>query len=127
MRCMNRNKLLFYYAPFLKKVELADEYGNKTGEYELVYGNPVKCFFNVSAAQGETQSRQFGESVIYDRVIVCDKPNIPIDEYSILWVDTVPEITEDGSTTTPYDYIVKEVAKSINSVAIAISKVVVRE
>ncbi len=55
----------------------------------------------------------------------------PIDEYSVLWVDTTPELNEDGTlvvneegqVTTPYDYIVKKVAKSLNGVSIAISKV----
>ena len=80
---------------------------------------------NVSAAQGEMQSRQFGESESYDKVIVLDDRNAPIDEHSILWVDTLPHLNEDGSTDTPHDYIVRRVARSINGVSIAIGKVVV--
>ena len=123
MRCLLRNMRTFYYAGYLEKSERVDEYGNKTGEYEIIYTNPKKCKGNVSAAQGEMQSRQFGDSESYDKVIVLDDVNIPINEYSILWVDTLPIVTEDGKTDTPYDYIVKEVARSMNSVSIAIKKV----
>ena len=125
MRCMERNKCIFYFSSFTDKVEIADEYGNRTGEYAVSYSNPTKLSGNVSAAMGEMQNRQFGESELYDKVIVLDNPKVGIDEYSILWVDTLPVINEDGSTDTPHDYIVKKVARSLNCVSIAISKVTV--
>ena len=125
MRCLTRNKTPFYYAPYIDETEIIDEYGDRTGEYELTYGNPVGVLGNVSAAQGNMQSRQFGESEMYDKVIVLDDRNTLIDEYSILWVDTLPHLNDDGSTDTPHDYIVRKVARSLNSVAIAISKVAV--
>ena len=126
MRCMMRNKATFYYALYTGQTEIVDEYGNATGQYSVTYGNPTKALGNVSAAQGEMQTRQFGDSEIYDKVIVLDNPNAPIDEYSILWVDTLPYLNGDGSTETPHDYVVKKVARSLNSVSIAISKVSVR-
>ena len=125
MRCMARNKTAFYYALHNGQTEIIDEYGNATGQYEILYTAPKRMYGNVSAAQGEMQSRQFGESEIYDKVIVLDDPNTPIDEYSILWVDTLPEVV-GGTTKTPHDYVVKKVARSLNSVSIAISKVTVR-
>lgn len=123
MRCMDRNKTPFYYALYDTKTEIEDDYGNKTGQYELSYGNPIRCKANISAAMGETQSRQFGDSVSYDKVFVLDDPHTAIDEFSILWIDTVPQINADGTTDTPHDYIVKKVARSLNSVSIAVSKV----
>ena len=123
MRCMARNKSKFYYASYIGETEIIDEYGNATGEYEVSYGNPVKVLGNVSAAQGEMQSRQFGESESYDKVIVLDDRNAPIDEHSLLWVDTLPRLNNDGSTETPHDYIVKRIARSLNGVSIAIGKV----
>ena len=113
----------FYYATYDDKSEIMDEYGNRTGEYEVTYSNPIKCKGNVSSAQGEMQSRQFGDSESYDKVIALSNVNIPINEYSILWVDSLPNINEDGTTATPHDYIIKKVARSLNSVSIAISKV----
>lgn len=126
MRCLRRNKVTFFYALYSSKIPITDDYGNKTGEYEIIYGNPVEILGNVSAARGETVTRQFGEDEAYDRVIVLDDPQCPIDEFSILWIDTLPEIGIDGSTQTPHDYVVKKVARSINSVSIAVSKVTVR-
>ena len=126
MRCMVRNKKKFYYASYIESNEITDEYGNKTGEYEITYGNPIEARGNVSGAQGEIQIRQFGESENYDKVIVLDNIDTPINEYTVLWVDTLPLLNEDGSTSTPYDYIVKKVSRTINSVSIAISKVTVR-
>ena len=125
MRCLGRNKTAFYYALYTGQTEIIDEYGNATGQYSVNYGDPIKALGNVSAAQGEMQTRQFGDSESYDKVIVLDDVNTPIDEYSILWVDTPPEMV-GGSTDTPHDYIVKKVARSLNSVSIAVSKVRVR-
>ena len=126
MRCMARNKSKFYYASYIGEIEIRDEYGNATGEYKVSYDKPIKTHGNVSAAQGEIQSRQFGESESYDKVIVLDDRNTPINEYSILWVDTLPHLNSDGSTDIPHDYVVKKVARGLNGVSIAISKVNVK-
>ena len=127
MRTLARNKIRIFYANFRSKAPITDEYGNLTGEYDIAYDNPVEIRANVSAARGESTTRQFGEDEGYDRVIVMDDPGVPIKVSSVLWIDTLPEIKADGSTDTPYDYIVKQVAPSLNSVSIAVSKVNVRE
>lgn len=126
MRLLHRNKVRIFYANYRDKIPLKDEYGNMTGEYEIVYDTPVEVKANVSAARGEATTRQFGDDESYDRIIVLDDPKIPIAVTSIFWIDTLPEIAEDGSTDTPHDYIVKQVAASLNSVSIAVSKVNVR-
>jgi hypothetical protein len=126
MRALHRNKIRIFYANYRDKIPLKDEYGNLTGEYEISYHNPIAIMANVSAARGEATTRQFGDDESYDRVIVLDDPQFPITATSILWIDTPPEIAEDGSTNTPHDYIVKQVATSLNSVSIAVSKVNVR-
>lgn len=122
MRTLERNKVTFYYALFVRKTPHLDDYGNATSEFDVVYGDPILAKANISAARGETASRLFGESEDYDRVIILDDPRHAIDEYSILWVDTLPVLV-DGATETPHDYIVKKVARSLNSVSIAIRKV----
>lgn len=131
MKCMTRNKQKFYYALYEGREEVTDEYGNATGQFEIVRGNPNEFWANISAAKGETQTRQFGESETYDKVVVMDNTAPDIDEYSVLWIDTVPQLDDNGNLAvddngeviTPYDYVVKKVAKSLNSVALAISKV----
>ena len=126
MRTLLRNKTRIYYANYSHITHIEDEYGNLTGEYEIAYDNPVAVMANVSAARGEATTRQFGEDIAYDRIIILDDPALDIAETSILWIDTLPDIASDGSTDTPHDYIVKQVASSINSVSIAVSKVNVR-
>ena len=133
MKCLERNKVRFFYSLYQGKEAITDDYGNITGEYELKYGNPIEYYANISAAKGETQTQQFGENEAYDKVIVMDKEAPPIDEYSVLWIDSAPQLDEDGSLVTnvqgeivtPHDYIVKKVAKSLNVVSLAICKVTV--
>lgn len=134
MRCLKRNQSKFYYALFLEKKPVTDEYGNHTSEYEVVYDDPVECRGNVSAARGETDTRQFGDDEGYDKVIVMDDPHAPIDEYSVLWIDRMPKLSdtgeleknEAGEVMTPWDYEVRKVARSPNSVQYAIRKVDIR-
>lgn len=132
MKTMNRNKSTLYYALYKNKTPKTDEYGNLTGEYEIVRDNPIEFSANVSAAKGKTSTSVFGENENYDKVIVIDNASCPpVDEYTVLWIDSVPEldskgvlkVDEYGDVVTPYDYVVKNVAKSLNSVSIAISKV----
>lgn len=123
MRCLAKNKQKFYYALFNSKSEATDENGYFTGGYVLNYGNPIAAKANISAAKGETTMRQFGEDIPYDKVIVMDNGVTLIDEYAVLWIDTLPVLEADGTTNTPHDYVVKQVARSINSVSIAVAKV----
>ena len=126
MRCLWRNRVRFFFANYVGREPIVDEYGNQTGEYKLQYGNPVEAEGNVSAARGEVATRQFGDDESYDRVIVMDNPKVPIEKSSILWIENMPVIKSDGTTDTSHDYIVKRVAPSLNSVSIAVSKVNVR-
>ena len=133
MRCMIRNKTKFYFAIYVGDSEILDDKLCSTGECESVYSPPIEKFGNISAARGEMQNRQFGESERYDKVIVLDDLGITIngihtdefqlDERSILWIDTVPQLNEYGDTDTPHDYVVKRIARSLNGYAITISKV----
>lgn len=133
MRCMNQNKSKFFYSLYEGREAIVNEQGRKTGEYKVIHGNPIEGRANISAAKGETQTRQFGENESYDKVIVMDFVETPIDEYSILWIDSEPKLNDDGSLAvndegeiiTPHDYVVKKVAKSLNCVSIAVSKVTV--
>lgn len=121
MRCLERNKKCFYYALFDSKDPVKDEDGNLTGEYTINYKAPVHMKANISPVIGEAQADLFGSDVDYDRVIVVDEPCCPIDEYSVLCIEMPPDYDEEGNLI--YDYIVKKVARSINSVSYAVSKV----
>lgn len=128
-----RNRQPFWYALYDQTVEQYDEYGNQVGT-SAAYGKPVAASGNISPARGSVITQQFGDDDQYDRVIVTGDRDIPIDEYAVLWIDVEPEldangalkVNADGEIVTPWDYIVRRVARGLpnfGSTAIAISKV----
>lgn len=121
MRTLARNKSTFWYALYLETEAVMDEYGNMTGEGRVIYSEPVEMKANISPATGYAQTEQFGNLDSYDKVIVTDDVNCPIDENSVLFIDKAPEHNTDGDLM--YDYTVRRVAKSLNSVSIAVRKV----
>lgn len=121
MKTMERNKQMFFYLLYDRKEPVKDGDGNETGEETVVYKKAVSARANVSAATGASQVEQFGSLTGYDKVIVTDDMTCPIDENSVLFLDKKPEYGEDGKPL--YDYMVKRVARSLNSVSIAVTKV----
>ena len=143
MRTANRNKRTFWYCLYDEKVPIVDTEGYETGESIVKYSTPTKMTANISPASGYAQTEQFGNLDNYDKVIVTDWLDCPIDESSVLFIDKAVEygeaVTIDyeesttlyGNPTTTevkvdvplYNYIVRRVAKSLNSVSIAVKKV----
>lgn len=136
MKCLHRNKRPFYYCLYKGEIEILDEYGNLSGEKIVTYEYDVMEMANISTATGQSNTEQFGNLENYDKVIVIDDLDCPIDENSVLFIDKEPEykdaeyneqtaITITGATVKVpvYDYIVRRVAKSLNSISIAVSKV----
>ena len=121
MRCLSRNKTAFYYCLYKGRTPVTDSEGNETGETRILYSDPVLCNANISPATGGTLSESFGTSLQYDKVIVLCDTACPIDEHTALFVDTPPAF--DGEGDPLFDYVVKKVARSLNSVTIAIAKV----
>lgn len=138
-----RNDRDFWYCLYDTAIEVTDEYGNVTGEPVLTYQEATPYYGNISAASGQAQVEQFGNLDSYDRVIVTCDMDCPIDEHAVLFLDKEPEyrtvvvghqtvidpeteqeVQEDITVSIPVnDYIVKRVAKSLNSVSIAVRKV----
>lgn len=118
MRELKRNRRTIYYALYTGVQEVVDAYGNYTGEYAPSYATPVAMQCNVSAAKGSAEENQFGIDEAYTKTIVTTDMTCPIDVDTILWVDV--------ATTAEHDYAVVRVAKSINSITIAIREVDVR-
>lgn len=143
MKCLKRNKRPFYYCTIQRDEygeavtrEIVDEYGNLTGQYIVMYNAAVLAKYNVSPATGQSNTEQFGDLENYDKVIVIDDLDCPIDESSVLFIDKEPEFTEvlthnvtavtttDETVSVPvYDYTVLRVAESLNSISIAVKKV----
>ena len=143
MRTLNRNKRPFWFCLFDEKIPIVDEYGNETGESIIRYGTPIKMSANISPASGYAQTEQFGNLDNYDKVIVTDWMDCPIDENSVLFIEKDVEygeaITIDYTPSETvlgedevipvivevplYNYTVRRVAKSLNHISIAVRKV----
>lgn len=120
-RIAERYKSQFWYLLYSGNEPTKDEFGNETGEGKPTYKEAVSMRANISAAAGAAQIEQFGNLQSYDKVILTDETDCPIEETTVLFIDKEPEYAEDG--TPLYDYIVKRVAKSKNIISIAVSKV----
>lgn len=117
MRLQQRNLTTIYYCLYKSKTKIYDDDGYETSEEKIEYYAPVPLKCSVSPARGEAQLNTFGNLDSYDKVIITDDINCPIDENTVLYVDRLP------SNIYAYDYTVKRVARSLNNIAIAISKV----
>lgn len=114
MRTLEINKQPMWYALYLGKTEVLDEYGNHTGTFELTYSNPVYYPVNMSQSRGTSQVEAFGITAEYDRTFVTTDMNCPIKEDSIIWFGITPD------NNTPHNYVVYQVANSLNSITIAV-------
>lgn len=124
MRLCERNKKTFYYAEFQEKAPILDENGFETGRYKVVYGEPIKARASISASRGFSENEQFGLDLNYTNTIITDDMECPIEETSILWLNTTPVVDEEsGETITPHNYVVVAVAKSLNHIVYAVRKV----
>ena len=133
MRMNNRNKQPFWYALYAGDAQDYTDEGYENGAH-ATYGNPVKAEGNISPEMGSVIARQFGDDDQYDRVIALEDRDTPIDEYAVLWIDTIPEldangalkVNADGEIVTPWDYIVRKVGRGLpvfGGALIAVSKV----
>ena len=125
MKTLARNRKPFTYCLYGgDTTPLYDEYGNETGELKVTYGEPQVAWGNISPATGQSVTEMFGGLDNYDKVIVIDDIDTPIDTDTVLFVDKVYETNDDGIPV--YNYTVRRVAKSLNFVAIAIQEVKVK-
>jgi hypothetical protein len=118
MKTMKRNQTTIYYANYesTEDTTVLDEYGNplESGEKLVVRTAPTPIDLVVSPATGVIADEMFGGLQDYDRILVAEK-GCPINDYSVLWIE--------AETDEPHDYVVKKVAKSLNFVAYAVSRV----
>lgn len=120
MKLMKRNLTPVHYCLYSKRIPLLDDDGYETGEYKVGYGEAVQLLCSVSPATGYAQAEMFGNLESYDKVLITDDMTCPIDENTVLFIDKAPEF-EDGKPK--YDYTVRRVAKSLNAISYAVSKV----
>ena len=139
MRLVKRNLKPIWYRLYLgeKTVKGDDDY--ETGEKKVSYSDPVKLMCNVSPASGNAVQEMFGVIEDYDKIIITDDMNCPIDENTVIYIDKKPKRKVRLQTQFPvnpfgnvlyasdvpekFDYVVRRVAKSLHNISYAVSKV----
>lgn len=116
MRSLQKNARRVYYARLLSETNATDEAGHITSEKVRVYAEPKEAWVNYSAERGENITAQFGEMKDYDLVIVTTEAAFPVDESTVVWVNTPP-----GKA---HDYRIVRVADSINVRQVLIRRVI---
>lgn len=113
------NTRTMFYALYGKKIEIEDEFEKRIGYFE-----PVKFNACLSTGQSNAEESPFGANISYDRVISTVE-SLPIDENSIIWINTKPTYLEDGSVDgSTADYkVAAPPLDGLNSLRIAVKKV----
>ena len=115
MQSLARNQQTIYYSLYKGTTEAVDSDGNYTGEYTNEYDTPVAIDACVSASRGSSDIDLFGINVSYTNTLIVDDIDCPITETTRLWIDM--------PTTSPHNYEVVQVAKSLNHIAYAVKQV----
>ena len=143
MRTVNKNKQRLKYALY-KGVAvpevmrdrngdpMVDDDGNfiydDTSTSDILYEKPVDFFGNIafSKGSGEAESVAFGVSLAdYDSTLVMNLGEIPIDETSIIFKDSVPEYDASGNLKRDSaDFTVVKVMPSLNMVTYLLKRIV---
>ncbi len=97
------NKVPMWYKVYEGEQDEIDGKGRRTGDKVKVYSNPVREMARISANTGDAYGSPFGQSIAYDKSISTVK-KLPIDEYTLLFIDREPVLEEDGSTLSEPDY-----------------------
>lgn len=115
-----RNLQDIHYCILASEEAVVDDDGYETGEHKLIYepARTLKC--NVGTATGEMVLALFGVTDPYDKIIMTDKMDVPIDETTVLFIDKEPEY-DDGEPL--YDHIVRRCGKTLNHRIFAVRKV----
>lgn len=114
-------KQTIWYCTYAGRTRKTDADGNLIGQKMPSYNEPVPLDIHVGWARGSADMDIFGIALDYDKPMVTDIMDCPIDENTVLFVDKQPEF--DDNDLPMYDYIVKRVAKSKNYITYAIKKV----
>ena len=122
MRTLNRNRQLIYYATFVSKSEVKDEYGNPTGAWQITYSSPITAMWNVSYVKSDAEVEMFGISAMSTIRIVAPKDGFSLDEASILWYGKEP-VTPYDATKPLHNYALAGIRPSLNNVVFYAKKV----
>lgn len=136
MRGLRKNMQKVYYSLYSRQVTVyeRDENGEiicneidgekipKIVAERAEYSKPAFLYANVSAGKGSAQEDVFGKDIDFNRTISTADLTLPIDELSIVWIESEPVYLE-GGTVDPNsaDYkVAAKPAKSLNQLMIAL-------
>jgi hypothetical protein len=143
MRTVRRNKQRLMYALYKGKAIaqlVKDRDGNpmldENGDYiyddsstsDILYDDPVPFFGNIafSKGSGEAESVAYGISLAdYDSTLIMNVGEIPIDETSLIFKDSIPEYDSNGNLKRDSaDFSVVKVQPSLNTVMYLLKRIV---
>ena len=134
MRTLKRNTQKMYYATYVAGGEIIyklDNLGNKIVSYvspdgtiyyevdgvtEPSYSEPIEFYGNIVMSGGEAEAAEFGLNLAdYNAVLVVAKGMLPINEQSLIWHESTPNVDADGKALQDSaDYSIVKVSPTIN-------------
>ena len=136
MRSLKKNQQKLYYSTYADQITIYQRDENGEIVYDeidgekypriiaerAVYNKPVFFSASVSAGKGTAQEDVFGKDIDFTRTISTTDLMLPIDELSLVWIESVPKYLEDGTVDpNSADYkVAAKSAKSLNQLMIAL-------
>ena len=135
MRSLKKNQQQLWYSTYADQITIYER--DENGEIVYVdeektipkiiaeragYNKPVSFCVSVSAGKGTAQEEVFGKDIDFTRTISTTDLSLPIDELSLVWIESEPKYLEDGMVdTNSADYkVAVKPARSLNQLMIAL-------
>ena len=135
MRSLKKNEQKLWYSTYADQIVIYER--DENGEIVYVdeektipkiiaeragYNKPVSFCANGSAGKGTAQEEVFGKDIDFTRTISTTDLTLPIDELSLVWIESEPKYLEDGTVDpNSADYkVAAKPAKSLNQLMIAL-------
>lgn len=115
------DQIKIYYGAYTGKTPKVDANGYRTLEYEKHYSAPQELWISVSASKGAAYASPLGINLDYSKTLSTHDMSCPLTEESVLWIDKDPYDSEGNQT--PHNYVVTQVAKSLNVIVYAVKEV----
>lgn len=136
MRSLKKNQQKIWYSTYADQITIYERDENGEIVYDEIdgekypriiaeragYNKPVFFDANVSAGKGTAQEDVFGKDIDFTRTISTTDLTLPIDELSLVWIESEPKYLED-ETIDPNsaDYkVAAKPARSLNQLMIAL-------
>ena len=134
MRTLNKNKQKMQYSLYLGELPIYEKWIDNdgiehlidTGEKKPTYSEPIVFYGSISMSGGESESVEYGLNLAdYGAILVVAKGMLPIDETSLIWLNSEPKFEEDGTVDkTSADFSIAKVSPSLNVDKYVLKKVV---